>query len=737
MLTATSIAEALTAQDATNGWDAAYGMNLRQVNALFLQQFLDRHVKTDATTHLRVVLSVQPAYWILEADLGPPKLSFRPDSQNASLEMEMVRGALIAFDPSRQLIQSVGRIRPLESRLTGPMSLQKTKGDVNEVGKVVADLGASAYTPKITGVDPQSVLQTDIGLAVQTYFAANQSSYPLGALGIGQVPDCLRPTSFHFVVQRRTPTSDDACVLLLIRTNGAEGTIGPLAAYPIPDGHTAALIVGKAVLGRLLVNSLTEGFQSLRLKFEYQPNGASWRVACSSGDLDFGQFGNEGRHDGDFWSSDDRGNAKSVRIPLAGFKVEPGQNMITASWTPRHTQHWTLHREWVDFNENLQINDFILKSVLSPAFRQSGPPSVDPISAVVTFGGTGEFSLNADGDPKFWDEIFNRVIAVPDAIRNRLRDTIGPPFRSFHLPNVDAFALGNLLFPAQHAVSFKEAKLPGDLYLTGSLAQRIAVTPPDVAVSSGKTVQFTATSFTEKEVFWQITPKNFGSISSTGLYTAPSKVDQARVVIVSAISRANGGLSGGAMALVYPPPASTGVAVSPNLARVTAGQTIELTTTNRGGELVDVKWSLSPDLGHVKTGWSHGKYNYTAPDSVTTAVEVRATATNAKNPAETGVAVISLSPVVKVSVSPDHADVKLGGKLELRAEAAGVDPENIRWAVFPTSGGTITPHDEGNKAAYHAPSAVEGGDFDVKVIAYTIDDDAGVGLGFSDITLVK
>ena len=68
--------------DATNGWDAAYAMNLAQVNALFLQQYLQNLQKQPipVATALRVVLVVQEEYWILDVGLGPPLLAFRADS---------------------------------------------------------------------------------------------------------------------------------------------------------------------------------------------------------------------------------------------------------------------------------------------------------------------------------------------------------------------------------------------------------------------------------------------------------------------------------------------------------------------------------------------------------------------------------------------------------------------------------------------------------------------------------
>ncbi len=731
MMTATSIAHAMTNQDATNGWDAAYGMNLRQVNDLFLQYYLQGG-PGQLAVRLRVVLSVQSAFWILEAELGPPKVAFRRDSQTAMLEMEIISGALIAFDPARQIVQSVGRLRPMESRLQGPLVLQQTAGRVNEVGNVVADLGASAYTPAITGVDPKSVLQTDIGLAVQTYFAAAKTSYPLGAILVGDISKPLRPTSFRFWVQQK-PASEDACVLLLIRTDGQPGTVGPLPSYPIPDSHSACLIVSKSVIGRLLVEKLSSAFGSLQWKFEYRPAAGSWQVVSTSGALDFGQFGNEGRNDGDFWSSDGQANPQPVRVPCAGFTVAPAEGSLKADWHPRHDQNWSLFREWTDAMSDYHANTFVLRSTIAPSFRQAGPLSVDPVTAKVTFTGRPDFSVNAEGDPDFFQQIFERRRAVPDGIVEKLRNALEPPFHDFHLPEINALALGSLLFPSQHAVSLTEAKLPGDLYLTGALVPTIAVTPVDAAVTPGNTVQFTAVSHSEKDILWSITP-NLGAISATGLYTAPKRHAGATIVVVTARSRSNNALTGGALLLVYQPAASTGVAVSPDVARVTAGQSIELTTTDPANNPIDVKWSLSPDVGHIQAGWSHGKYTYTAPDTIARAVSIKATATDAKTPSRTGVASISLAPTVKVSVSPPSSDVKFGGALELKATAAGVDPDHFRWAVFPVGAGVVEPHDDASRATYRAPASSK--DTDVKVIAYKVDDDAAVGLGSANVNLI-
>jgi hypothetical protein len=64
--------------------------------------------------------------------------------------MELVRGSLIAFSAENNAVQNAIRIRPKESKLTGPLALAKM--DVKDtLGSLVADLGTAAYTPKSAG----------------------------------------------------------------------------------------------------------------------------------------------------------------------------------------------------------------------------------------------------------------------------------------------------------------------------------------------------------------------------------------------------------------------------------------------------------------------------------------------------------------------------------------------------------------------------------------------------------
>jgi hypothetical protein len=341
MFTTTAIAQSMQGGSATNGWDAVYAMNLKQVNDLLLQQYL-QNGPTSPAMPLRVILSVQEEFWILDVILGPPEFSFQTGGAQPELHMELVRGSLIAFDPQKQTILNAARVRSKESKLTGPMALDKVKGEVNQLGQVVVDLGANAYTPSIAGVDPKSVLNTEIGEAVKTFFAANETKFPLGAIAPNNVPGALSPTDFYFSVQPK-PNSPDACLVLLIKTNGTAGTVGPLPNYPIPDNHSAALLIScRALFAGAMVDSLNQIFGPLGTKFHGVQSGATWSTAGAGGALSFSPIGErvpERDAQGSLpWSSDKNGQSAGVAFPLDGLTVSAAKDSLAVTWScqPSH-----------------------------------------------------------------------------------------------------------------------------------------------------------------------------------------------------------------------------------------------------------------------------------------------------------------------------------------------------------------------------------------------------------------
>jgi hypothetical protein len=85
-------------------------------------------------------------------------------------------------------------------------------------------------------------------------------------------------------------------------------------------------------------------------------------------------------------------------------------------------------------------------------------------------------------------------------------------------------------------------------------ASSIEVFPLTAALSARQALQFTALQpgVTNPTVNWSITPANLGSITSTGLYTAPASIASAATVTVTAASTSNPNIQGTAVITLSP-----------------------------------------------------------------------------------------------------------------------------------------------------------------------------------------
>ena len=213
----------------------------------------------------------------------------------------------------------------------------------------------------------------------------------------------------------------------------------------------------------------------------------------------------------------------------------------------------------------------------------------------------------------------------------------------------------------------------------------VSVTPSAATAAPGAKVQFSAAvqgTTTNDAVQWTAT---MGTVSSTGVYTAPAS---AGTGTVTAISVADPTKSASAVVTVSapsnPPTGSgvTAVSVSPATATVASGATLSLTpvvsgtTTNRA-----VTW-------HASTGSVSAAGVYTAPLSTGTSV---VTATSVADPTKVGMATITVtaaptnnpspSPTVTgVGVSPATASSVTGGTLPFTASVTGTTTNKaVTW----------------------------------------------------------
>src|SRR5271157_269297 len=234
-------------------------------------------------------------------------------------------------------------------------------------------------------------------------------------------------------------------------------------------------------------------------------------------------------------------------------------------------------------------------------------------------------------------------------------------------------------------------------------AVNVTVSPATALVMAGAQQQFTATvtGTTNLAVTWTLSGAGCagvtcGTITTTGLYTAPKSVPNPPAVTVTATSVADPARSAPAIVTLQAAPAVT---VSPASAQVQTGKQTQFTATVTGTSNTVVIWSVS---GSGCTGLACGTVTsnglYTAPANVPNPPLVAVTATLLAYPTISGSATVTItSPIpIAVTVAPNNISVNTGAQQQFTATVTGTSSTAVTWSItgigcVAPSCGTISP----------------------------------------------
>ncbi len=232
-----------------------------------------------------------------------------------------------------------------------------------------------------------------------------------------------------------------------------------------------------------------------------------------------------------------------------------------------------------------------------------------------------------------------------------------------------------------------------------ALAQTVtvSVTPASVSLGASQTQQFTAAvgGSANTGVTWSVSPA-VGTLSSTGLYTAPATIAGAQSVTVTATSVADPTKSAGASVALTP---TVTVSITPANVSLGVSQTQQFTASVGGSANTGVTWSVSPSVGTLSSAGL-----YTAPATLAGAQIVTVTATSVADPTKSSSASIALTPPVSVSVSPITATLGPSQLQQLTATISGTTNAGVSWSLNPAVGTISTA---GATAVYNAPSIID------------------------------
>jgi hypothetical protein len=243
----------------------------------------------------------------------------------------------------------------------------------------------------------------------------------------------------------------------------------------------------------------------------------------------------------------------------------------------------------------------------------------------------------------------------------------------------------------------------------------VTVSPATASVTTGGQQQFTATVTgpSNTTVTWSAGGvvggnSTVGTISSSGLYVAPSNIPNPPQVTITATSNADGTTSGSATATVTAP---ISVTISPSTTQtVPINGAKQFTATVTGSSNTDVTWSVGGVTGgNVIVGTISTSGLYTGPPNVPNPTQYFVTATSVADSTKSASVRVTVSPPqggVSIIMSPVSSWAQTGNPMQCLASVFGSQNINVTWSVNGVAGGNSIVGTITSAGLYTAPATV-------------------------------
>jgi hypothetical protein len=212
----------------------------------------------------------------------------------------------------------------------------------------------------------------------------------------------------------------------------------------------------------------------------------------------------------------------------------------------------------------------------------------------------------------------------------------------------------------------------------------INMAPGSASLNVNGTQQFSAmvTGNSNTAITWTVSCSagaSCGTVSPTGLYTAPASISAASTATVKATANADNSKIATASVSLVPITIS---AISPGTASLNVGGTQQFTATVSGSTKNNaaVAWTVLCS-GGSNCGTISAAGLYTAPASISVAGAVTVTATASADSSKTATASISLLPITISAVTPGTASLNSGQTQQFTATVTGSANTAVAWTL--------------------------------------------------------
>src|SRR3984957_15091359 len=236
------------------------------------------------------------------------------------------------------------------------------------------------------------------------------------------------------------------------------------------------------------------------------------------------------------------------------------------------------------------------------------------------------------------------------------------------------------------------------------------ISPTSATLSAGGATAFSATvqNAADTNVTWYVNQVQGGSsatgtITSTGLYTAPS-VQSQTAFTVTAVADADTSIAASASVAVTPVVAVT---INPHNTSVETNHTQQFSATVVNTTNTVVTWQVNGVPGGNSTvGTIDGSGLYTAPGSIPTQPQIIVTAISVADPTKSDSATVTISLTPVLTVDPPQAMVVVGNQQPFTASINGLSNSAVNWSVSGTGCTAAQCGAVKSSGLYTAPASV-------------------------------